>query len=77
MSNSPYMKGSEISSFCRGRIARATQDTPPPHCISPLSFYKVIRAVNASSYFRPPQGKRKKKMKSLNLLVLLVGATEI
>lgn len=50
-------KDSEISSFCRGRIAGAR----PPHSISPLSFYEVIKALNASSYFRPPQDKRKKK----------------
>jgi len=47
MGNSPHMKVSEISSFCRGRIAEAVQTSPPPRSISPLSFYKVIKAVHA------------------------------
>lgn len=48
---------SEISSFCRGRIAGATQGLPPPH--QPIDFLQRYKSCDTSSYFRPPWGKRK------------------
>lgn len=48
---------SEISSFCRGKIAGVMQDLPPLH--PPVDFLQSCKSCDASSYFRPPWGKRK------------------